>query len=222
MVTIPLLSNRTPVNPVAVEAFNALAGALGRSGYRARSVWVYNCRNIAQTATGQLPRPSLHAYGLAVDIDPGWNPHRHNVSGPIIFSSQPSQEERQQEVAAGVAGTVFTPQQIAAVEAIRTVDGLQVFRWGGRWRTSHDAMHFEIQLTPAELRRGIAARPVTEGEAEAALEHATCGACQADAEADELIGELAEAPAWEDADGRSRGDLYDQLPPGWGQAGGRP
>ena len=86
---------------------------------------------------------------------------------------------------------MFTPQQVAAVEAIRTVDGLQVFGWGGRWRSSHDAMHFEIRLTPAELRRGIAARPVAEGEAEAALEHATCGACQADAEADELIGELA-------------------------------
>lgn len=100
MVTIPLLSNRTPVNPVAVAAFTALAEALSRTGYQARSVWVYNCRNIAQAASGQPPRPSLHAYGLAVDVDREWNPHRHNVSGPIVFSAQPSQGERQQEVAA--------------------------------------------------------------------------------------------------------------------------
>jgi subtilisin family serine protease len=209
MVTIPLLSNRTPVNPVAVEAFSALAEALKRTGYQARSTWVYNCRNIAQAASGQPRRRSLHAYGLAVDIDPRWNPHRHNVSGPIIFSSAPSQEERQQEVAAGVAGTVFTPEQVAAVEAIRTVDGLRVFGWGGRWRTSHDAMHFEIRLTPAELRRGIAARPAPDGEAE----QLTCDGCEAEAEAEESISELAE-----DADGPTRSGLYDQLPPGWGGA----
>ena len=80
--------------------------------------------------SGQPHRASLHAYGLAVDIDPAWNPHRHNVSGPIIFSDQPSQAERQQEVAAGMAGTVFTPEQVAAVEAIRTVDGLAGLRVG--------------------------------------------------------------------------------------------
>jgi subtilisin family serine protease len=218
MATIPLLSNPTPVNRAAVGAFTALAEALRRTGYRAHSVWVYNCRNIAQTSSGQPPRASLHAYGLAVDIDPDWNPHRHNVSGPIIFSSAPSLEERRREVAAGVAGTVFTPQQVAAVEAIRSVDGLPVFGWGGRWRTSHDAMHFEIRLTPAQLRRGLAARPGADGEAAGAPEHATCGACDADDERDEPTGELAEAPPWEDAGGRSRWGLYDQLPLGWGQA----
>jgi hypothetical protein len=195
MVTIPMLSNRTPVNPVAVAAFNALAEALRRTGYQARSVWVYNCRNIAQAAAGQQPRPSLHAYGLAVDVDPEWNPHRHNVSGPIVFSAQPSQGERQREVASGVAGTVFTPRQVSAVEAIRTVDGLRVFGWGGRWRSSHDAMHFEVRLTPAELRRGIAAPAV---------------------EADELADEFDDASAWEDADGHSHWGLYDQLSLGWG------
>ena len=91
MVTIPLLSNRTPVNPVAVGAFNALAEALRRTGYRARSVWVYNCRNIAQTASGQHPRPSLHAYGLAVDIDPAGTRIATMSAGRSVFSAQPSQ-----------------------------------------------------------------------------------------------------------------------------------
>ena len=218
MVTIPLLSNRTPVNPVAVDAFNALAAALARAGYLARSVWVYNCRNIAQAASAQPPRASLHAYGLAVDIDPEWNPHRHNVSGPVIFSAQPSQAGRQQEVAAGIAGTAFTPGQVAAVEAIRTVDGLQVFGWGGRWRSSHDAMHFEIRLTPAELRRGLSSLPGPTGQADDAAGHATCTGCEADADAGEFAGEFEDASAWEDAAGHSRWGLYDQLALGWGQA----
>ncbi len=46
----------------------------GARATRARSVWVYNCRNIAQAASVQPPRASLHAYGLAVDIDPEWSP----------------------------------------------------------------------------------------------------------------------------------------------------
>lgn len=218
MVTIPLLSNRTPVNPAAVGAFDALAEALTRTGYQARSAWVYNCRNIAQAPTGQPPRASLHAYGLAVDIDPEWNPHRHNVSGPVIFSAESSQTDRQREVAAGIAGTVFTPQQIAAVEAIRTVDGLRVFGWGGRWRSSHDAMHFEIRLTPAELARGLAA-PAGDvaSEAEAALADLTQMG-DAAAEADELAGEFEDASAWEDAGGYSRWGLYDRLALGWGRA----
>ena len=218
MVTIPLLSNRTPVNPVAVDAFNALAAALARAGYLARSVWVYNCRNIAQAASVQPPRASLHAYGLAVDIDPEWNPHRHNVSGPVIFSAQPSQAGRQQEVAAGIAGTAFTPGQVAAVEAIRTVDGLQVFGWGGRWRSSHDAMHFEIRLTPAELRRGLSSLPGPTGQPDEAAGHATCTGCEADADAGDFAGEFEDASAWEDAAGHSRWGLYDQLALGWGQA----
>ena len=217
MVSIPLLSNPTPVNPVAIEAFTALADALRTTGYHAHRVWVYNCRDIAQVGSGHPPRTSLHAFGLAVDIDPNWNPHHHNVSGPILFSSQPSQEERQRDVATGVAGTAFTPGQVAAVEAIRTVDGLQVFGWGGWWRSSHDAMHFEVRLTPAELRRGIAAHTAPDGEADVAAEHATCGACEA--EADGITGESAEATVREDDGGRSRWGLYDQIPLGTGEGG---
>lgn len=54
------------------------------------------------------------------------------------------------------------PDQVAAVEAIRTVDGHQVFAWGGRWRTTKDTMHFQINVTPDELARGI--RPDSVGQ----------------------------------------------------------
>jgi hypothetical protein len=68
-------------------------------------------------------------------------------------------------------------------------------------------MHFEIRLTPAELRRGIAVRSASDGEAE----QLTCDGCESEAE--ESVSEGAE-----DADGRSRWGLYDQPPPGWGGA----
>jgi Uncharacterized protein conserved in bacteria (DUF2272) len=42
------------------------------------------------------------------------------------------------------------------VESIRTVDGHQVFAWGGRWTDRKDTMHFQINVTPEELRRGLA------------------------------------------------------------------
>ena len=70
MVPLRLLSHRTPVNPLTVDAFTALGAALVASGYVARSTWVYNCRSIRQIDPTRQPQASLHAYGLAVDIDP--------------------------------------------------------------------------------------------------------------------------------------------------------
>jgi hypothetical protein len=208
MVTIRLLSHRTPVNPLAVDAFSALGQALLAAGYQARSTWVYNCRDIRQTAPATTPRRSLHAYGLAVDIDPRTNPHRRNVRGPIAFSAEPTQPGREADVRAGRAGTAFTPAQIAAAEAIRTVDGLQVFGWGGRWRSSHDAMHFEIRLTPAELVRGIAASSASRPQGQQAAVPRTC-------EASEFEEYDAPAEDTEDADLSAVLHLETTPPPDW-------
>jgi hypothetical protein len=155
MVPVHLLSNRTAVNPLTVDAWAALARALLSTGYQAKSTWCYICRLIA----GSTQR-SLHSFGIALDIDPDWNPHLLNTVGAVRFSTQQTQAGRIADILAKRAETVFTPAQIAAVEAIRTIDGLQVFNWGGRWKTSHDSMHFQIDLTPDELRRGIDARTV--------------------------------------------------------------
>lgn len=162
MVQQQVLSTRTPVNPLTVDAWAALARALLSTGYEAKATWAYTCRLIA----GSTQR-SLHSFGIALDIDPSWNPHLKNTVGPVRFSTEPTQAGRIADVLAGRAETVFTPQQVAAVEAIRTVDGRQVFNWGGRWRTSHDSMHFQIDLTPDELRRGIDGRSVPAGAAPA-------------------------------------------------------
>jgi hypothetical protein len=152
MVPLRLFRTVTPVNPLTREAFVALERALRSAGYRPRSVWNYNCRDIK----GQPGRRSLHAYGLALDVDPRCNPHRRGAPGPARFSRAATQQDRCRDVLAGWADTAFTPEQVAAVEAIRTVDGLQVFAWGGRWTTAPDSMHFQINVSPEELGRGIA------------------------------------------------------------------
>jgi hypothetical protein len=154
MVPLRLLGWTTPVNPVTVDAWRALEQALVAADYRAHRAWVYICRHIS----GQTTR-SLHAYGLAVDIDhagPKCNVNRATPDGRVVrFSSASTKEGRCADVARGIADTAFTPAQVAAVEAIRTIDGHQVFAWGGRWRTTKDTMHFQINVTPEELARGL-------------------------------------------------------------------
>jgi hypothetical protein len=147
----------TPVNPETVDAWRAFERALLGAGYQPHGARVYNCRQIA----GQQTR-SLHAYGLAVDIDhddPICNVNRPTPDGRAVrFSPADTTDERCHDVRRGVADTSFTPEQIGAIEAIQTVDGHQVFTWGGRWRTTKDTMHFQIAVTPTELARGISAQ----------------------------------------------------------------
>jgi hypothetical protein len=150
MVPLELLGRRTRVNRHARDAFAALARALEATGYRAQSAGCFVCRKIRNS-----PNWSLHAYGLAMDVDPACNPHRVGYTQAARFSSAATQSERCADVKGKRADTSFTPEQIAAAEAIRTVDGLRVFTWAGRWRRSPDAMHFQIDVTPAELQRGL-------------------------------------------------------------------
>ena len=53
---------------------------------------------------------------------------------------------------------------IEDIEAIETVGGVQVWRWGGRYRGNKDAMHFEVVASPAELARGIQSQTTTNTE----------------------------------------------------------
>lgn len=139
------------MHPYTVDTWRATERALTATGYRPQSVWNYCYRQIT-AGTGL----SLHAYALATDIDPDCNPFRMTPNQPVIrFSLKSAQQQRCADVKAHLADTAFTPEQMAAVESITTIDGLQVLAWGGRWRTIKDAMHFQINLSPEELRRGL-------------------------------------------------------------------
>lgn len=129
---------------VFLQAYRALDACLQAHNYRPRSgvTGAYNCRRI----TGGSGY-SLHAYGpgarfifwtgvavtaaLAVDINWDRNPY-----GKRLVTDMPR-------------------PMIDAVLRVRTVDGVQVFRWGGYYSGNKDAMHFEIVATPAQLARGI-------------------------------------------------------------------
>jgi hypothetical protein len=93
----------------------------------------YNPRYISGTTTW-----SLHAYGIAVDVN--W---QENPAGGRLVTDMPR-------------------AMVEEIEAMKTNDGLRVWRWGGDWddnniqdESFYDAMHFEAQASPAELRAGI-------------------------------------------------------------------
>lgn len=153
MVRMSILGYGSPVNPLTQNAWRALDRALTDTGYVAEKTWNYNCRTIKGSS-----KPSLHAFGLALDIDPRCHPFLVTPdSRPVRFAVGATKTERCAEVRAGSADTAFTPEQIEAVEEIRTVAGLRVFAWGGRWRSVKDGMHFQINVSPAELSVGISA-----------------------------------------------------------------
>lgn len=134
-VTIPFGKDgaRITVDKRCVEAFNALAAVMEKHGYRITppDVGAYNCRQI----TGGT-NYSLHAYGIAVDVN--W---LNNPYGPVLHTDMPLPMVR--EISPGIV----------------TNSGAQVFRWGGDYSGNKDAMHFEIVASPAELATGI--KPVT-------------------------------------------------------------
>ena len=127
-VTIPLHgAGKVTVRPAIKDAVLALNRILVAYNYRTRraDTGAYVCRNIAGTN-----RRSLHAYGIALDINWQSNPMRRPLT------------------------TDMPTAMIRDIETIRTNNGRQVWRWGGRFSTP-DAMHFEVCCAPADLATGI-------------------------------------------------------------------
>ena len=130
MITVPLGDNgaRITIDRRWEHAIRALDMCFAAYDYEVRKAdtGCYNCRTITG-GTGY----SLHAYGLPPDVNWSTNPY-----GPRLVTDMP-------------------PAMILAIEAIRTVDGLTVWRWGGRYSGNKDAMHFDPQVTPDQIARGI-------------------------------------------------------------------
>lgn len=104
----------------AVPAYEAFDRALRSAGYVARASWSFNHRTIAGSGT-----PSLHAYGIAVDLDPTLNPY--GVGDPYSGAIKRAHVE--------------------AVLAIKNRDGASIWSWGGNWRKP-DRMHFQLDQGP--------------------------------------------------------------------------
>ena len=125
------------VDVLVVDALKALNAVLIDWDYRTRrsDTGAYNCRTI----TGGRSY-SLHAYGIAVDLNWNTNPYGRTLVTDMAIG------------------------MIEAIEGIRTAGGVQVWRWGGRYSNNKDAMHFEVVASPAELARGIQSQTTTNTE----------------------------------------------------------
>jgi hypothetical protein len=159
MVLVPFGPDKIRVAPPTAEAWDALAGVLLHHRYHIRTVDTdsYNCREI----TGGTGR-SLHSFGVALDVNWTTNPFiDHPGNRKVRFSDKPTQDERAGDVRFGRADTDMTPEMIRDVDAIKTTGGRQVFQWGGHFTSRKDAMHFQLDVSPAELAQGIDPATVT-------------------------------------------------------------
>lgn len=124
------VSGDARVHP-ALAAMNTI---MARHGYgpRQADTGMQVCRQITG-GTGY----SLHAYGIAIDVNWQSNPY---------FSYPASR-----------AGHCDMPEaMVAEITALRTVNDAPVWGWGGNYRSIRDFMHYEIVCTPADLATGIA------------------------------------------------------------------
>jgi len=153
MVSIAFGPDRILVAPPTQAAWAALANVLLAHAYELRTPDTdsYNCREI-KGGGGR----SLHSFGIALDVNWDTNPYKETPSErKVKYSDKATQVERAEDVRLGVADTDMTPGMIADVLAIKTNNGKTVFEWGGNWNTIKDTMHFEIDVTPADLASGI-------------------------------------------------------------------
>lgn len=120
------------VHPAARQAFRALAAVFLNHGYAFEETagGTLACRAITN---GRLT--TLHAHGIAFDINPSRNRYRVQA-GPIQFGRD----------------TDIPRALIRDAEAIETGGGRKLFEWGGRWRNVKDPMHFELDVYQSQLR----------------------------------------------------------------------
>lgn len=80
---------------------------------------------------------SAHARGLAVDINPLYNPCRRTVGGKVVVEPRQGRKYLQREA-------IF-PYKIVKGDLCYRLFTARGFVWGGNWRTVKDYQHFEIR-----------------------------------------------------------------------------
>ncbi len=132
----------------AHDGVEAMFQTLLGSGYEPEDDWpsggyIGSLRNCPYGIAGNLCQPSgsgcsLHNYCLAIDLEYDKNPHlrRTRPSPAWMF-----------------ARCKLTEENVDAVEAIRTNDGAQLWRWLG-WSIA-DTMHFQVNCSPTSLATGV-------------------------------------------------------------------
>ena len=127
----------TTVPRASVLAFRKLGQALGAEDYNVTysTAFAGTGRKIAGTNIY-----SAHAWGLAIDINPGENP-----CCKLGWASWIARTNSVDFYAA-----------VRKIMRIRTAQtNSRVFGWGGYWRTKKDYMHFEVISTRTQLLEGV-------------------------------------------------------------------
>ena len=125
LVTIDFMGRKVQVHRKAAPAFEAVVKDIKAAGIKynfwnpsrkckGNSGGTFNCRSI-MSLRGPATTPSPHAYGIAIDINPGCNPQ--------------------------VSKQYPCPHDIP--EAVIRIFKKHGFRWGGDYKSKCDAMHFE-------------------------------------------------------------------------------
>ena len=110
----------------SVPAWEFFAEVMTEHNYlfRESAGGTYNCRRI----NNDPDKPwSLHAYGVALDLNPSKNPY----GSPLRYD--------------------YSDEFIADIEAHRS-GMFQTFQWGGRWSTP-DSMHWQVNVKPSEIEQ---------------------------------------------------------------------
>lgn len=122
----------------------------------ANNTSAFNGRVIAGTTS-----ISMHAYGVAIDISPAWNPNIDiNSDGTAVISPARAAHSHvnRQEPRAG------RPDRPGMVEAVREVfEDHGFLQWGGDWNFPVDYQHFQIGTRA--LTEALVALPPAQGEA---------------------------------------------------------
>lgn len=135
---------KTNVRQGVLDSWRGLDSCMRLYNYAPRKgvTGARSCRRITG-GTGY----SLHSYfvdgmftfwngltiGLGIAVDINWD---RNPYGKRLITDMPR-------------------NMVEAILAIRTVNGEEVWGWGGNYRNNKDAMHYELACSPADLATGI-------------------------------------------------------------------
>ena len=115
------------VPPETLDAYQALEQVLTRAGYVPDSAWSFNCRKIGGTNSW-----SLHAYGIAIDIDAPANPYTEGDPFSGKFSRGYQVRQRESGVGVGWPLVKARPYALANQRATGRSGDRLVHSRGGR------------------------------------------------------------------------------------------
>ncbi len=101
----------------------------------------FNCRRIKNSSLF-----SIHAYGLAIDINPVQNPYISSLSGELVIEPKKGRDYADR--------SKNSPGMINE-EIVGIFRKNQIFGWGGSWQSIKDWHHFEVPRDCADRIVGM-------------------------------------------------------------------